>query len=152
MKVLGIDIGAAGAYAHNDRRGAVYSGTRSFKGRRGARWLQFQDWLREIDSDVSPDLVVYERPCGPYGALRALYGFVTLIEQYAAQTDTRTLEVPPAKLKKYATGNGRASKDEMTAAARKRWPEIEIVSHDQADALWLMAYGQDGEEEKESAD
>lgn len=43
--------------------------------------------------------------------------------------------IHPSTLKKNATGNGRASKDEMVDAARVSWPEC---PHDDcADAYWL---------------
>ena len=141
MRVLGIDIGIKGAYAYGPATGRLHSGVMAFKGKRGLRWVVFQEWLREMDAEALPDLVVYERPCGKYNALRGLCGFTTLIEQYAAQTETATLEVTPPTLKKFATGQGNAGKPMMVAAARERWRELEILGPDHADALWLWAYG-----------
>ena len=146
-QVLGIDIGIKGGYAYGNGRGSPSSGVCIFSAGHGERWGLFQDWLRDVDADASPDLVVYERPCGKYNALRGLCGFVTIIEMYAAQTETLTREVPPKVLKQFATGNGNAGKPMMVAAARERWPELEIISPDHADALWLMAYGLEKEAE-----
>ena len=141
MRVLGIDIGIKGGYAYGDGRGRPHSGIMLFKGKRGPRWVAFQEWLREMDAEAAPDIVVYERPCGRYNALRGLCGFSTLIEQYAAQTETRTIEVPPPTLKKWATGSGRATGEDMAVAAEERWADLDILSLDHAAALWLMAYG-----------
>jgi len=55
----------------------------------------------------------------------------------------RWIEVPPASLKKYATGRGNAGKDEVLAAAVRRFPAIEVRGNDEADALWLAAVGAD---------
>lgn len=52
-------------------------------------------------------------------------------------------EVPPATLKKYATGKGNAAKDEVLAAVLRRWPDIVIGGNDEADALALAAMGAD---------
>lgn len=52
-------------------------------------------------------------------------------------------EVPPATLKKYATGKGNAGKDEVLAAVIKRFPGIEVRGNDEADALVLAAMGAD---------
>ena len=50
--------------------------------------------------------------------------------------------VPPATLKKYATGKGTASKTEMAVAALKRCPGVEFADDNQCDAwwLWIMAH------------
>ena len=47
------------------------------------------------------------------------------------------VEVNPSTLKAYATGNGRADKATMIAAARTRYGGTAALSHDEADALHL---------------
>jgi Holliday junction resolvasome RuvABC endonuclease subunit len=47
---------------------------------------------------------------------------------------------PPNTLKKYATGNGQAAKDQVTNAAQKRLG-YEGYNNDEADALWLREIG-----------
>jgi crossover junction endodeoxyribonuclease RuvC len=51
--------------------------------------------------------------------------------------------VPPATLKKYATGKGKATKDAVLAAAIRRYPNVSFDGNDQADALILAAMGAD---------
>lgn len=51
----------------------------------------------------------------------------------------RIAVVEPTVLKKYATGNGRASKDEVYAAAIRRYPAADVNNRDEADALVLAA-------------
>lgn len=51
--------------------------------------------------------------------------------------------VPPACLKRYATGRGNASKDEVLSAIIRRYPQVELDGNDQADALTLAAMGAD---------
>lgn len=53
-------------------------------------------------------------------------------------------EVPPATLKKYATGRGNADKGAMADAAARRMPDVQTRGQDDAvDALWLRAMGCD---------
>ncbi|KAB1661666.1 crossover junction endodeoxyribonuclease RuvC [Pseudoclavibacter sp. CFCC 13796] len=46
-------------------------------------------------------------------------------------------EVPPATLKKYATGKGTANKDAMIAAMVRRFPDVDINDNNIADAVAL---------------
>lgn len=48
--------------------------------------------------------------------------------------------IPPTTLKVYATGQGRAFKEDMVDAARQVWPWFD-GTHDEADGLWLAAAG-----------
>ena len=43
-------------------------------------------------------------------------------------------------IKKHATGNGHAKKDAMILAATLKWPDINIIDDNHADALWLLDY------------
>ena len=55
-------------------------------------------------------------------------------------SDAAFMLVAPGTLKKYATGNGHASKYEVIQAAERRL-HYEGASDDEADALWLRAIG-----------
>lgn len=48
------------------------------------------------------------------------------------------VEIPPATLKKYATGRGNAPKPDMRMALYKR-SELDIPDDNQVDAIWLLA-------------
>ncbi|WP_460871887.1 hypothetical protein [Nocardioides pakistanensis] len=54
------------------------------------------------------------------------------------------VEVPPAVVKKYATGKGGgkdAGKDQVLASVIRRYPHVEVTGNDEADALVLAAMG-----------
>ncbi len=51
--------------------------------------------------------------------------------------------VPPSVLKKYATGRGNASKQEVLLAAARRYPGVDIANDNEADAVVLLALALD---------
>lgn len=54
------------------------------------------------------------------------------------------VEVPPACLKRYATGKGNANKGAMIDATARRFPDVDTAADDnRCDALWLAAMGLD---------
>jgi Holliday junction resolvasome RuvABC endonuclease subunit len=104
------------------------------------------DWVRASVAELlgywAPGLVVVEgysygsRASHAHG-LGELGGVVRLALADAAVT---YVDIPPASLKKYATGKGNAGKGEVLTAAVRR---LGYGGHDdnQADALWLRAMG-----------
>jgi hypothetical protein len=70
-------------------------------------------------------------------------GLWWLIAWTLAQHDIPYAVAAPGQVKKYATGNGNADKDEVLAAAIRRFPNVHITKNDEADAYWLCAIGFD---------
>lgn len=56
----------------------------------------------------------------------------------AFQLGVPLVELPPARIKKYATGNGGAAKDQVLLAAARRFPYFD-GDNNMADALWAWA-------------
>jgi Holliday junction resolvasome RuvABC endonuclease subunit len=54
--------------------------------------------------------------------------------------DMKYKRVAASTLKKYATGNGRADKPAMYAAAKARGLDKNVASDDEVDALWVLDY------------
>lgn len=108
--------------------------------------------MRETDG-VTPmarnTLVVIEAPIHPSGDKVVnrtvpldLFALRAVIYHGLYSTGIPWVEVHPATLKLYATGNGRASKPDMLVAARGRLgTRFFAEDHNQADAGWLMAMG-----------
>ena len=111
---------------------------------RARRLSQIIDQLDPLIARGRPDLAVIEGPAGvKYPAtafvLGELRGAVMLrLFQHAVPF----VEIPPKSLKKWATGNGNAGKDEMTQAAIGAGARIDRDQHDEADAFWLRRLGE----------
>jgi Holliday junction resolvasome RuvABC endonuclease subunit len=68
-----------------------------------------------------------------------LAGLAWCVRHRFFELDIPYVDVAPAVLKEYATGNGHASKDEMVEAARMAGAVV--ANDDEADSFWLHAMG-----------
>lgn len=64
-----------------------------------------------------------------------------VIKSYCYAFGARYVEVPPTTLKKWATGSGKAAKEDMIEAAQQY--KSGVTSDDEADAILLRQYGLD---------
>jgi len=120
MKIATFDLGSNMAVAHN-LLGHPVVASRSYKGTRVARahqtlWL-LQDLRRQFEEHGGVDVVLYERPFARgQDATRCLWGIAGLIEAVFGD-HCAVLDITPAEIKKYATGDSKADKDAMIFAA-----------------------------------
>lgn len=103
--------------------------------------LAFNNWLNDTLDVEKPGLVVFEAPVltgrTSLATARKLYGLAWQTELCCHVHGIRCMEHHLQSVKKFFTGNGRAEKPEMMAAARRQgWNP---KSFDAADALGLWA-------------
>ena len=97
--------------------------------------------MRCVAPSMAP-LVVIEGPVLRSQAALALGLLHGVIRAALMDAGVRYVLVPPATLKKYATGKGNAGKPEMAVALFKR-AGLELGDDNQVDAWWLRAMGMD---------
>lgn len=105
---------------------------------RGAKFSQLRAWLDGLET---PDQLVIEGP-GRFrsaAAAATILGLLGTVEAWAYDNAIPLEYLSPSTVKKYATGNGHADKAAMLAAARERWPGVELASDDEADARHVGA-------------
>jgi Holliday junction resolvasome RuvABC endonuclease subunit len=105
-----------------------------------ARHNQLRRWVNGMVQELRPRLAViegYAMGIDQPSSLIALgeLGGVVRVELY--RLGVPHVEVPPATLKKFATGRGHAEKPEMVAAAIAHL-NYGAMTHDEADARWLL--------------
>ncbi len=146
-KILALDLATQTGWAC-EGSGVITSGTVGFKGRDryeggGMRYLRFRKWLREMIELGKPELVVYEevRRHMSTDAAHVHGGLLAVMQAELEAKEIPYTGIPVGTVKKVATGKGNASKDEMIAAAKAKWPRENIVDDNQADALWILEAG-----------
>lgn len=83
---------------------------------------------------------VVEVPHGGYfAASKLLFGFLGILYRRAALYHLPVYEYSPASIKKHATNNGKADKQQMLEAANNLGIK-KIANHNEADALLLLKY------------
>lgn len=139
-RVLGIDPGMMTGWGEINDEG-VYSGVWDLKAE-GAQhhplWVLGRRLTNVIDL-YAPTLICYEEPVARGMAARSLNRQLGVIIYVCEHRLVPHYPVNPGTLKKYATGSGRADKQEMARAAEVRgWT---IKDHNAVDALFLASYG-----------
>jgi len=133
--------------------GQVESGVQDFTKKRGESngmlYIKFNAWLWELhkyaigfdpDGTTSFSLAIYEQAHmrGAY-ATELLHGLTTRIQEFAAEIGAEYTAVHTGTLKKYITGRGNASKDDIidwfTEKMRRR-----PINDNESDAYAVLYY------------
>lgn len=114
---------------------------------RAHRYRELHQYLERINTEDSPIItpspvrtLVVERHRGGMKTVEtseALMGYLAIAEWWAYEHGVEVYRVNATSMKMHVTDKGNASKDDMMAAARKRWRAIDISGDDEADALHL---------------
>lgn len=145
MNILALDLATKTGWAAAIDGKHYESGVQDFSLKRGdsqgMRFLRFNTWLGEAVSNVKPGLVVYEQPHHRGGAATEVaVGLSTRVQELCAKCGIEHTAIAASTLKKYAVGHGKASKEQMVEAAKRKFPGVDIINDDHADALHLLDY------------
>ena len=142
MRILAIDPGTHCGYALSPTESGVWDLSSGRHEGGGMRFVRLRNYL--IKACDSVDMVAYEEVRRHLGtdAAHIYGGIVAIIQEHCELKEIPYQGVPVGTIKKFATGKGNSNKEAMLAAARKRWPEVNIVDDNQADALFLWAWAE----------
>lgn len=127
MAILALDLGTKTGWALHERSGETpLHGTESFEESRhsggGMRFLRFKRWLTEIKNSVDTDLEIYYEEVGGQmrsgQAGRVYGGFWATLTAWCEHHEIPYEGIPIGTVKKFATGKGNASKEDMIAYAK----------------------------------
>lgn len=143
MKIIAFDLGRNMAWAHNVDLVQVFAAHNSFEGERAHRQGRILELLPLIFRDTPRpfDAVVYETPFARgRDATRSLWGIAGLIEACATNAGLPVVDVAVPTIKKFATGHGKACKEDMIAAAQRMG--YKGSNEHEADAVCLLRYAE----------
>ncbi len=139
--ILAIDPGIASCGWAVRVGGVLASGAWKLKaGRMDSYGMRYVRLLKYLDEIGPVHRMYFEEVKRHEGTESAhLYGgIVATLTSWAEINAIQYAAIPVGSIKKTATGKGNAGKDLMLSSAIERWPDQEIETHDQADALWIL--------------
>lgn len=143
-KVLGLDLASHTGYALIEESELIDSGTVAFTGDLPKRLADFETWLSSYIKKNNPNLIVYEIPhFRGYAATMSGVGLASITLKVGYTSGFPVTGVRTTTLKSFATGNGKATKDDMTTKANKQFGlDLGVKdNNDEADAIHLAYYG-----------
>jgi len=143
MRILALDLATQLGWAWRILD-VTDSGTISFKPRNGEspgmRFLNFEGWLREMIKEYEFDVIAYEQAhLRGAAATEVIVGMIVILKKLCAEYGLEYTDRHTGTIKKFATGYGKASKQDMIDAASVRFLSQDIEDDNQADALHLLA-------------
>lgn len=143
MKILAVDLATQLGWAQRVDR-LINSGTISFKPRNGEspgmRFLNFEGWLRSMIKVNDFDIIAYEQAhLRGAAATEVIVGMIVILKKLCAEYAIEYTDRHTGTIKKFATGHGKASKEDMVNVARLKFPGQKIEDDNQADALHLLS-------------
>lgn len=139
INIAAFDLGSSFAWATNVGDGNVNSIV--FGGIRPHRLGELMKFLQTNFDWDNLDAVVYETPFARgYHATRSLWGIAGVIEACASAAGLPVTDVAVATIKKFAVGDGHASKRQMIEAAQRMG--YKGSNEHEADAFCLLRYAE----------
>lgn len=143
--LLSLDLGTSTGWAIHNEYGRIVSGTASFKPRRfeggGMRYLRFERWLNETRNISGRIDAVYFEEVRRHVGVDAAHAYGGFLAQLTAWCEHHSIPyegVPVGTIKRFITGKGNASKDQVIAAVQALGHKPE--DDNEADALALLHF------------
>ena len=138
MKVLAIDPASLLGWAISRTLYGVWNLKTRKDESIGMKLIRLRAKLNELNLVEKIDVVVYERPGGRHtNPIIHQAKLIGIIEEWCEENKIIYKAYSSKEIKKYATGNGNASKEKMIQAASEK---LGYCGNDdnEADALWLL--------------
>ena len=138
MKILALDIATKTGWATD-----TASGTWDLTPKRGEsvgmRIVRFKAKVKEMIELENINLITYEIPVGRFQAsIIVATEMIGALKLLCEEMKIDYASYSAKQIKKFWTGSGNAGKPAMIAEAKKRFPDLEIIDDNHADAIALL--------------
>jgi crossover junction endodeoxyribonuclease RuvC len=149
MRIVGLDLSLTSSGLAEWHDGTWEHSTHGTKGKAGATLAQRSARLDHtagtivaytLGGGMVPDVVLVEAHsfAAQGGQQHDRSGLWWLVVRDLVRAGLQVIEVAPTSLKKFATGKGNASKDQMLLTVSRRHPDLDFTTNDEADAIALV--------------
>ena len=140
MTLLALDLGTSCGFALV-KDGKFGSGTKKLRVNKrafGSRFLDFRNWLLQMIALYGVQEIYFERVYGHSGteAAHVYGGLMYTLATVCLEQNLKCVGLTVQTIKKFMTGKGNATKDEMIAATKSRG--FDPQTDDEADAIAIM--------------
>jgi len=142
MKILSLDLATTTGWAYN--KPSMVGGVWNLKPKKGSsdgmKLIKLRSFLEDFNKEVGGlDVIVYEKPAGRFiNGVISVVELVSVVKVFCDDKKINYTSYRPTEVKKIATGKGNTNKEGMLAEAKRRWPNINIIDHNQADAMLML--------------
>lgn len=148
MRILALDIATKTGWAMGDNDVPAAGGILvTAKGKMSAEndARRYHEFATFLSTFLCVDAIAWEQVRRHVGtqAAHVYGGLLAIAKAHAYKCMLAMLPVGVGEIKKFATGKGNAKKEDVIDAMSKRYPSIEIVDDNHADALALYAYARE---------
>lgn len=149
MSILALDLGTNCGFALLHPTGLTVNGTWPLKSKRmeslGMRYVRFRDHLNAMRVNNGVSQVYFEEVRRHMGvdAAHMYGGYLAHLQAWCDEHGIPWQGVPVGEIKKFWTGKGNASKDEMIAEARRRG--YDPADDNEADAIAILVLKTEGQ-------
>lgn len=153
MRILALDMATATGWAHSCGASGVWDLRVKADESSGMRLIRFEAKVHEVAQGVGIDLIVFEAVTVNSGKKANTNGvklaskLQAIIERLSEVYDYECCSCNLATLKSYAipgVAGQKVKRDKgaMIAAAKAKWPDVDMIDDNHADALWLLDWAQ----------
>jgi Holliday junction resolvasome RuvABC endonuclease subunit len=143
MKILALDPATKTGYEHTNGFGGVWDCSVKKDESSGMRFLRLYAHLTDVYENHGIDLVLFESP-GNKKFIRSVVIQAKIqgtIELWCTHHNVQYEPVSPMTIKVFATGNNKATKEEMISAAKTHIGRRKVRGDDHADAILILQWG-----------